>query len=164
MTDIYLGIGTNLGDKAHNLQTCLTLLEQQVGNLICCSSIYESEPVGFMSKNTFMNQVAHFQTTLSPLDLLRVTQQIEKDMGRTQKSEWRMANGECRIVHFDRIIDIDILLYSDLHQTFHDPDGNPILTIPHPRMQERPFVMIPLEEVENFAGIATTAQNPKSET
>ncbi len=148
MTNIYLGIGTNLGDKAHNIQTCLTFLEQQLGNLICCSSIYESEPVGFASAHTFMNVVALFQTSLAPLDLLRVTQQIEKDMGRTQKSECRITNGALHITHFDRIIDIDILLYGDLHQTFHDSAGTPILILPHPRMQERDFVMIPLREIK----------------
>ncbi len=143
----YLGIGTNLGDKEANIHTCLQLLEQKVGNIVRCSSLFYSAPQDFCSDNQFINVVVNMQTTLLPLELLQVTQAIERDMGRTQKSEWKTTNGALRITHFDRIIDIDILYYDDLHQTFFDEAGQAILILPHPRIQERDFVRIPLQEI-----------------
>ncbi len=147
---IYLSIGTNLGDKETNVQTCLQLLEKRVGQLTRCSSLYYSAPQDFISTNDFINLVVQMKTTLSPIELLHTTQAIEREMGRTQKSEWQTANGESRIIHFDRIIDIDILYYDDLSTIFYDDKGNEVLILPHPHMHERDFVMVPLREI--FAG------------
>ncbi len=149
MTDIYLGIGTNLGDKEANIRTCLQHLEDRVGHITQCSALFYSAPQGFVSANDFVNVVVRMQTALSPLALLETTQSIERTMGRTQKSERRTAHGEQRITHFDRIIDIDILYYGDLQQVFTDATGEEILTIPHPRIVERNFVTIPLAELKN---------------
>ena len=103
-----------------------------MGDVLALSGFYETEPWGFQSENTFLNAALRLETSLSPLELLKATQQIEVEMGRTQKS-----NG----TYHDRIIDIDILLYDDLIlQT-------PELTLPHPLMQDRRFVMEPLLEI-----------------
>ena len=131
-TDIYLGLGSNLGDRHTVLLAAIEQLVQRVGRLVRCSSFFETEPWGFESEHQFLNAVAFFRTTLSPRELLAVTQDIERELGRTSKSQ----NG-----YEDRVIDIDILLYGDEH--IDEPD----LQIPHPRMQERPFVMEPLEEL-----------------
>ncbi len=134
----YLGIGTNLGNRAVNLCTALQWLDSRVGQQIRCSSVYHSQPQGFVSSNEFENIVVSYHTTLAPLQLLRVTQSIEKSMGRTSKS----VDGE----YHDRIIDIDLLLY-------YDDNGLPVrmsnhtLTLPHPYMQQRDFVMVPLREI-----------------
>lgn len=112
--------------------TAAALLAERVGDVLALSGFYETEPWGFQSENTFLNAALQLETSLSPLELLKATQQIEVEMGRTQKS-----NG----TYHDRIIDIDILLYDDLIlQT-------PELTLPHPLMQDRRFVMEPLLEV-----------------
>lgn len=137
---IYFGIGTNLGDREQNLRTALQLLHERVGECIACSSVYRSAPQGFVSENEFANIVAVCQTIHSPEEVLLITQQIEREMGRTEKS----VNG----VYHDRVIDIDLL------QARGDQANEAIrrsverLTLPHPRMQERDFVMIPLREVE----------------
>ncbi len=147
MTDVYLGIGTNLGDKEANIRTCLQMIEDRVGHIVKCSTFFYSKAQDFVSEHDFVNIAVHIQTQLSPLALLDVTQSIEREMGRVQKSERRTTNGEQRITHFDRIIDIDILFYGDLEQVFTDEAGEDILIIPHPRMAEREFVTIPLREI-----------------
>ncbi len=144
MTDIYLGLGSNLGDKEQHIRQCLSLLEQEIGALIQCSSFYYSAPEGFESENDFVNVVAHFETSLSPLQLLEITQAIEQKMGRVNKSK---QGKDGNMIHFDRMIDIDILYYGDLQKTYYDAKGNEILIIPHPRMHERAFVMNPLQEI-----------------
>ena len=134
----YLGIGTNLGDRNANIRTALSLLHERTGELLRCSAPYHSAPVGFVSDNAFVNVVASFRTPLTPRELLAATQNIERTMGRTEKS----VNGQYR----DRIIDIDLLLcFADNGEplTCSTPD----LTLPHPRMQERDFVMVPLREI-----------------
>lgn len=112
--------------------TAAALLAERVGDVLALSGFYETEPWGFRSENTFLNGALQLETSLSPLELLKATQQIEVDMGRTQKS-----NG----VYHDRIIDIDILLYDDLVMQ------SPELTLPHPLMHQRSFVMEPLAEI-----------------
>mgnify|MGYP002592494976 FL=1 len=132
MAIAYLALGTNIGNKRRNMITAAALLAERVGDVLALSGFYETEPWGFQSENTFLNAALQLETSLSPLELLKATQQIEVEMGRTQKS-----NG----TYHDRIIDIDILLYDDLIlQT-------PELTLPHPLMQDRRFVMEPLLEV-----------------
>lgn len=129
----YLGIGTNLGDRTSNLNSAVNLINEQAGHVLACSSFIETEPWGFSSDNAFLNAVVEIDTLHSPHDLLRVTQEIERSMGRMHKS----VNG----VYSDRIIDIDILLYGDL--TVNDSE----LIIPHPLMWQRRFVYEPLLEI-----------------
>ncbi len=149
---IYLGIGTNLGDREANLQTALQLLDERVGERLACSSVYRSAPQGFVSDNEFANIVAVYETEYSPEEVLLLTQQIEREMGRTEKS----VNG----VYHDRVIDIDLLQAltpssspfkgEDLMESEEVVCKSETLTLPHPRMQEREFVMIPLREVEGL--------------
>lgn len=129
----YLSLGTNLGDKRKNIAEAIKNIGELVGDVVRQSALYETEPWGFRSDNRFVNAAVCVDTQLSPRQLLEVTQRIEREMGRTLKSD----GGE----YHDRIIDIDILLYGDLH--IDEPD----LKIPHPLMHERDFVMTPLNEI-----------------
>lgn len=130
---VYLGLGTNLGDKQKNLNDAIRMLENQVGEVEKVSSVIETEPEGFRSDNMFLNAVVKVRTTLSPFELLDITQDVEKSLGRKEKS----SNG----IYHDRVIDIDILLYDDINIS------TPRLVIPHPRMTQREFVMTPLAEI-----------------
>lgn len=132
MAIAYLALGTNIGNKRRNMITAAALLAERVGDVLALSGFYETEPWGFQSDNAFLNAALQLETSLPPLELLKATQQIEIEMGRTQKS-----NG----AYHDRIIDIDILLYDDLILR------TPELTLPHPLMHERRFVMEPLAEI-----------------
>ena len=131
---VFLGLGSNLGDRQANIQRAIDLISERVGEVIQRSSLIESEPWGFESENKFLNGVILCETTLTPRQLLRKTQKIERDLGRQKKTSKSH-------IYSDRPIDIDILLYDDL--TVDKPD----LKIPHPLMQERDFVMIPLKEI-----------------
>ena len=133
MHTIYLSLGTNLGSREDNLERALRLLQEQVGALLRRSSVHETTPWGFESSHMFLNLCVCMATSLSPLQLLAATKQIERQLGRTQKS----AHGH----YADRLIDIDILLYDDAHI------NEPGLVIPHPYMYEREFVMMPLNEI-----------------
>lgn len=135
---IYFGIGTNLGDREANLRRAIEMLHERVGEQLACSSVHRSAPMGFESENEFANIVAVYDTPYSPEEVLLITQQIEREMGRTQKS----VNG----VYHDRIIDIDLL--QAILNSKAIIQNSSTLTLPHPRMQERDFVMIPLREVE----------------
>ena len=130
---IYLGLGSNIGNRKRNMRDAIQYLESIVGTLVRQSDLFETEPWGFDSPNLFINMCVCMETPLSPRQLLETTQSIEKKMGRTSKSE----AGE----YADRIIDIDILIYDDLKIN----DGD--LVIPHPLMHERGFVMIPLRQI-----------------
>ena len=133
MATVYLGLGTNLGDKEANLRTAIYKLQERIGKQVSLSSFYETAPWGFESDHSFLNAAIGLETNLSPIEILHITQEIEKELGRTKKS----VNGS----YSDRLIDIDILLYDTLVlQT-------PKLTIPHPLMTERDFVMKPLIEI-----------------
>ena len=135
MAIAYLGLGTNVGNKRRNMITAAALLAERVGDILALSGFYETEPWGFESENFFLNAAVKLKTSFSPLEVLQITQQIEKELGRTEKS-----NG----VYHDRIIDIDILLYED--EVLQIPE----LTLPHPLMHERNFVMDPLAEIAPF--------------
>ena len=139
MHTVYLSLGTNLGDKEHNLVSAIKEIERRIGPVRAQSAFLTTEPWGFESKNTFLNAAVRVETELSPNELLRVTQQIEREMGRTQKSS--VDPQQSKVIYHDRIIDIDILLYDDLHINTKK------LTIPHPHMYERDFVLIPLKEI-----------------
>ena len=132
---VYLGLGTNLGDKEGNIREAIRRIGELIGTVECQSTLLVSEPWGFESENTFVNAALRCSTELEPMDVLEKTQEIERAMGRTQKS----VDGQ----YHDRIIDIDILMYDDLHI------DTKTLKLPHPLMKERDFVMIPLEEVLN---------------
>ena len=145
---VYLGLGSNLGDCRKNLERAILLINDRVGHVTRQSSFIETEPWGFESPNKFLNAVILCETIKTPREVLLLTQQIERDMGRTHKSmavnQKPIANSQkLKAKYADRPIDIDILLYDDL--TIDDPD----LKIPHPLMHERDFVMMPLNEIRN---------------
>lgn len=133
MATVYLGLGTNLGNKEANLRTAIYKLQERIGKQVSLSSFYETAPWGFESGHSFLNAAIGLETSLSPIEILHITQEIEKELGRTKKS----VNGS----YSDRLIDIDILLYDTL--VLQTPE----LTIPHPLMTERDFVMKPLIEI-----------------
>lgn len=129
MNKIYLSLGSNIGDTKANLDTAMGLLGEKI-NILNCSSYYETEPVGYKDQDWFLNIVLEGETSLGPEELLRFTQGIESKMKRK------------KTIRFGpRIIDIDILLYGQLRLQTQD------LIIPHPRMCERAFVMVPLYEI-----------------
>lgn len=130
----YLGLGSNLGNGERNIQKAMEMISDRVGEILAVSSFYKSEPWGFESEHLFTNNVIKLRTCLSPTKVLDITQKIEKEMGRTKKHK----PGES---YTDRIIDIDILTYDDLELRTER------LTLPHPFIQERDFVRIPLEEI-----------------
>lgn len=140
---VYLGLGSNLGDREANLRRAVRLIAERVGHVACLSSLTETEPWGFSSENAFLNGVVLCETASSPREVLRLTQQIERELGRKKKSTGG-ANTAPR--YADRPIDIDILLYDDL--TVDEPD----LKIPHPLMWQRDFVVRPLREIESMLG------------
>lgn len=133
MKRLFLSLGSNLGNKKENLMRTIEKLSSALGTPAAVSSIIETEPWGFTSANSFFNCVAAFDTPLSPTEILHITQETEREMGRTAKS----VNGEYK----DRIIDIDILLYGD--ETINTEN----LTIPHPLMHKRLFVLEPLAQI-----------------
>lgn len=140
--ELYLGLGSNLGDGEANIRQAYSEIERLIGTITGQSAFFVSEPWGYESEHVFTNSVVRVTTTLSPRQVLRRTQQIERGMGRREKSVHTKTDGRWTLAEtHDRIIDIDILLYDDLH--IDTPD----LVIPHPLMHERPFVMVPLHEV-----------------
>ena len=133
MHKVYLSLGTNLGNRKRNIREAIEKIEELIGVVLRQSALYETKPWGFSSPNDFINSCILVDTILAPRQLMEKLQEIEKEMGRTLKS----INGE----YHDRIIDIDILMYDDLK--INEPD----LVIPHPLMEEREFVMVPLKEI-----------------
>ena len=138
MHKVYLGLGTNLGDREGNIRQAVRLIGERVGEVTRQSSLIETEPWGFESEHRFLNAVILCETSQTPRQVLETTQQIERDMGRKKITNRKSGSR----TYSDRPIDIDILLYDDL--TVDEPD----LRIPHPLMHERDFVMIPLEEIK----------------
>ena len=135
---VYLGLGSNLGNRRALLKRAVRLIGERVGEVTRQSTFIETEPWGFESANKFLNAVILCETDMTPREVLEATQQIERDMGR-QKTVHRTS---LHRTYTDRPIDIDILLYDDL--TVDEPD----LKIPHPLMEQRDFVMIPLREIK----------------
>ncbi len=130
----YLSLGSNLGNREQNLRDAIRLVGEKVGTVLRQSEFHKSEPWGFASENLFLNACIAVETKLTPRQLLTATQQIERRLGRKEKS----VGGEYQ----DRLIDIDILLYGN--EAVNEPD----LQIPHPLMNERDFVLIPLKEIK----------------
>ncbi|MBO4662800.1 MAG: 2-amino-4-hydroxy-6-hydroxymethyldihydropteridine diphosphokinase [Bacteroidaceae bacterium] len=141
MHTVFLSLGTNLGDKERNLNDAIAHIQRRIGTVVAKSAFVKTEPWGFVSNNSFLNAAIKVETSLSPMEILRLTQEIELSLGRTVKS----VSGE----YHDRIIDIDILLY--YVDSVIKGDGlhinTPELTIPHPLMNERDFVLVPLKEI-----------------
>ena len=129
----YLCLGGNLGDRLAALTEALRLLDETPGMLrIACSSVYETEPWAVADQPNFLNLVAAYETTLSPADLLAACKVVEETVGRTPSFRWG-----------PRLIDVDILLYGDEVVDSAEPD----LQIPHPRMAQRAFALVPLAEI-----------------
>lgn len=134
---LYIGLGSNLGNREENIRQALALIDERMGSVYRVSSMMESDPMGFSSTNRFVNAVCCVHTMMSPMSCLRETQKIEQEMGRMEKS----STIDGKPVYHDRIIDIDLLAYDDIVM------DTPELTLPHPRMQEREFVMLPMKEI-----------------
>ncbi len=130
MADVYLGLGSNLGDRLANLRAAVARLAA-AGQVLAVSSLYETEPVGGPpGQPPYYNACCHLRTALPPLELLRFLKAVEAEQGREEGPRWG-----------PRTLDLDILLYDDLAlQTPH-------LEIPHPRLAERAFVLVPLAEI-----------------
>jgi 2-amino-4-hydroxy-6-hydroxymethyldihydropteridine diphosphokinase len=131
MNKVFLGIGTNLGDREKNLAEAMELIGERIFIPSVCSSVYETEPWGFESESKFLNLVIVIETELSPVILLEKIHEIELTMGRVRdKNQYE-----------SRVIDIDILFYNDLVLD----TGS--LKIPHPHLHNRRFVLVPLSEI-----------------
>ena len=126
-------MGSNLGNRRQLLQSAIALLRERVGSVERISSFIETAPWGFESEHQFLNACVCINTRMTPREVLEATKQIERELGRTRKS----SNGQ----YADRPIDIDMLMYDNLHLS------TTRLTLPHPHMHERDFVMIPLREI-----------------
>ena len=128
---VYLGIGTNLGDRQNNLNQALAMIGEHVGRIVKSSPLYETEPWGFKSKDYFLNIVIEVETKLKPSGLLGRILMVEANMGRLRDSKG----------YSSRIIDIDILFYGSSKYE------KKTLVIPHPRLHERRFILVPLSEI-----------------
>ena len=130
----YLSIGTNLGDKKVNISIAHTFLDNNEKiKILSKSNIYLTTPLYNLDQDDFYNNVIKIKTSLNALDLLYECQNIEKKMGRKSKNKRNMP----------RVIDIDIITYND--EVFHSKD----LTLPHPKLYERKFVLIPMHEIDS---------------
>jgi 2-amino-4-hydroxy-6-hydroxymethyldihydropteridine diphosphokinase len=128
----YIGIGSNLGDKRRHCEKAISqILEFDGHKLLAKSSLFKTQPVGYTSQDWFVNGVIKIETVLEPLDLLRTLKAIELQLGRTETFRWG-----------PRTIDLDILFFDDIE--IHTEE----LQIPHPLIQNRQFVLIPLAEID----------------
>ncbi|WP_332651665.1 2-amino-4-hydroxy-6-hydroxymethyldihydropteridine diphosphokinase [Lysinibacillus sp. 54212] len=131
MNEVYLSIGTNIGERFDNLKQAVRLLtEHEAVDIKAVSSVYETAPVGFVDQASFLNIAVRLETTLNPFAMLSLCQQIEQELGRVREFRWG-----------PRIIDLDILLYN--HENIEAEN----LIVPHERMYERAFVLVPLVEI-----------------
>jgi 2-amino-4-hydroxy-6-hydroxymethyldihydropteridine diphosphokinase len=132
MNAVFLALGTNLGNRSKNLIDAIAGIKEQIGKVLEISSVYETEPWGFKSESQFLNSVVKVETTLNPEAVLEAILKIELYLGRARGGNQ----------YSSRIIDIDILFYED--QVIDTGD----LKVPHPKLQIRKFVLIPLCEIE----------------
>ncbi|KEK13219.1 2-amino-4-hydroxy-6-hydroxymethyldihydropteridine diphosphokinase [Lysinibacillus fusiformis] len=131
MKDVYLSIGTNIGERYENLQQAVALLrEKENVEVVRVSSVYETAAVGYTDQADFLNIAVHLKTDASSTEMLKICQSIEQELGRVREFRWG-----------PRIIDLDILLYNQ--ETIETEN----LLVPHPRMYERAFVLVPLVEI-----------------
>jgi 2-amino-4-hydroxy-6-hydroxymethyldihydropteridine diphosphokinase len=139
---LYLALGTNMGDKVRNLEKAIKEIERQIGTVVSRSAFVSTEPWGFQSDNGFLNACIAVDTDIPAELVLQRCQMIEKKMGRKTKStKETMPDGTVRHIYHDRVIDIDIIIYDEL--IIHTPT----LTIPHPLMDKRKFVLEPLAQI-----------------
>ncbi|WP_010291113.1 2-amino-4-hydroxy-6-hydroxymethyldihydropteridine diphosphokinase [Kurthia massiliensis] len=140
--EAFISLGSNMGDKEEALRQAVALLDaHEAINVIAVSSIYDTDPVGYEDQDVFLNIVVKIDTTLQPQPLLDVCQQIEQELKRVRIVRWG-----------PRTIDLDILLYS------HDNIETETLIVPHPRMHERAFVLVPLAEIAKDVVLPSTNQ------
>ena len=130
MSRAYVALGSNLGDREENLRTALKHLQENGVEVIKTSTFIETEPYGVTDQPGFINAVCQVETELAPLELLRLLLSIEQEMGRVRLRRWGERN-----------IDLDLLLYEDAVLESEE------LTLPHPDMQNRDFVLLPLAEI-----------------
>ena len=130
MSRAYVALGSNLGDREENLSTALKHLQENGVEVIKTSTFIETEPYGVTDQPGFVNAVCQVETELAPLELLRLLLSIEQEMGRVRLRRWGERN-----------IDLDLLLYEDAVLESEE------LTLPHPDMHNRDFVLIPLVEI-----------------
>ena len=130
LTTIYLLLGSNLGDRARLMQTAADEIGARIGKVIRASSLYETAPWGGIEQPAFLNQVLEIKTDLAPEEILRIILEIEHEAGRVRYERWGA-----------RHLDIDILYFG---KTVMD---TPRLTVPHPRLHERRFTLVPLTEI-----------------
>ena len=129
----YLSLGSNLGDRHEYLRQAVTLLSERAGEVVKVSGNYETKPDGFVSENDFVNIAICLETELQALELLDLCEEIEKTIGRERKS--------VNLNYSDRVIDIDILYFNNMQLATER------LTLPHPRMHKRQFVLEPLADI-----------------
>ena len=127
---LYLGLGSNLGDKRENINLAYLHIQEKIGNIFRKSSIYETPPWGFQSEDVFYNTVIFLETELTAQQVLEKIQEIEKELGRVK---------DFKIGYSSRVIDIDILDYNNMILE------KPQLVLPHPHIEERNFVFYPCE-------------------
>ncbi|MCM3218076.1 2-amino-4-hydroxy-6-hydroxymethyldihydropteridine diphosphokinase [Niallia taxi] len=141
----YLSLGSNIGERLQNLREAVLMLEKNESiEVVSVSSIYETDPVGFEEQEMFLNIAVQVRTSLSPFDLLGACQDIEQRLGRKRILRWG-----------PRTIDLDILLFN------HENIESEKLIIPHPRMEERAFVLIPLIEIAPFVKVPNKSTHLK---
>jgi 2-amino-4-hydroxy-6-hydroxymethyldihydropteridine diphosphokinase len=155
MKMVFLSLGSNMGDRLKNLSWAVSLIERDIGDIIVCSSVYETEPWGFQSEEQFLNQVLKVETTDQLSEVLKKINALEVFMGRVRKTE----------TYTSRIIDIDILFCDDMIV------NRKSLVIPHPRLHLRNFTLVPLVEIagefihpvfrENLIALATKCTDMK---
>jgi 2-amino-4-hydroxy-6-hydroxymethyldihydropteridine diphosphokinase len=145
---VYLGLGSNLGDRRNNLLSALRLLDgMEEMDILEVSSVYETKPWGVDEQPDFLNLVALVATCRDPRGVLAACAEVEEELGRVRAERWG-----------PRVIDVDILLYDDLELEEED------LVIPHPRMLERDFVMVPLLELGPRVPLPGKGAEPRSST
>jgi len=132
MNRVYLSLGSNLGDKPVNLLSAISLITKEIGVISSVSSVYETKPCGYRSDNVFFNIMVCVETGLPPFEILTLTQNIEKTIGRKQKTNH---------IYSDRVIDIDLIMYENLIIQSEE------LTLPHPLFHQRRFVLEPFNEI-----------------
>jgi len=162
----FLSLGSNLGEREQTLRQAMQQIEQQIGPVLRCSSFYYSEPWGFDSPNTFCNLCCAVESDKTPLEVLHLTQHIERALGRKKKTQISnpqspISNPQSPIsnpqspIYSDRNIDIDLIRAFDEHgqevmcqiEYPDTPASKPLLVLPHPLWQQRDFVMVPLAEI-----------------
>ena len=138
-----MGLGSNLGQREQTILHAYEYIERLIGHIVRQSAFFYSQPWGFQSENAFCNSVIMVETELKPVAVLRQTQHIEHLLGKNMDHATQRPDNShtSSVTYHDRPIDIDILIYDDLNIDL------PELKIPHPLMQERDFVMIPLKEI-----------------